>query len=415
MEISPRARSVAILSLIASRFAYAFNWYDVGPVQVQIAQGYHTGLAEVSWALVLFLMGVGLFQIPAGLLAHRWGPRAVSLWGLGLMGLSVVGGALSPWFPLFLAMRFLVGVGAALFFSPAIALIARYYPNTGRGFAVGIFNGAFNMGAGVAVFAAAVLVGYIGWEWTLIAGGILILALVVENLFTLPTLPEPSHASSEMARDAREVLSSGALWALALGLVGFWTVSFAVPQYLVPFLESARGFAAPSAGALDLVMVMTAFVGGPIGGVLVERTRHPRWLLVVPTLVVAALTAAISLSPTLLLWPLAVGFGVLNGVVFAVLYVAVTRMPHFRRGSLALAIGLVNGVQVFLGSLLLLVGAYFFFGAGAYVAGWYYLGAVAAVTLALLAWGSALPERQGTAAGRRGITGDPGDGPDSPA
>lgn len=380
----PNRRTLAAGSLVVARLVYAFNWYDIGPLQPAIAASYGTSTSQVSLSLALFLLGVGVFQLPAGWASLRWGPRRVSIVGLFLLGGSAVASALSPSFVLFLGLRFLVGVGAALFFSPALGLMARYYSDSGRGLAIGLFNGAFSLGAGISVLVAAVLVGIVGWQWTLALGGILMLLLAVQNELSLPHLPEERSRDPRDSSEVAEVLRNRGIWALALGLVGFWTADYAVPQYFVQFGESFHHLGPATAGTLALLFVVSSFPGGPVGGVAAERSTRPRALLAALTGGVALSVAGLVIAPVWALGPLCVGAGVLAGAVFAVLYVLGAGSVETTGGRVALSLGLINGLQVLLGSGLVLVGGYLYFGPGHYNLGWEYLALITVATLVVL-------------------------------
>ncbi|MCI4360608.1 MAG: MFS transporter, partial [Thermoplasmata archaeon] len=123
--------------MFLARLVYAVNWYNIGAVLPLIATSLHAGPAALGIVLGAFLLGVGLFQVPAGLAALRYGSRRISLIGITVLGLSGVAAALAPSWEVLAGIRFVGGVGAAMFFSPALSLIASYYPAGRRGPVIG--------------------------------------------------------------------------------------------------------------------------------------------------------------------------------------------------------------------------------------------------------------------------------------
>ncbi len=384
-ELPAPARDRALLSLVAARALYAYNWYNVGPIQLAVAAGLAVSFGTVSEALSLFLVGVGLFLVPAGMLSLRWGARRTSLAGIALMSVAAVASALAPTFLLFLWTRFLVGLGAALFFSPAIGLVARYYQQGGgRGFAIGLYNGAFNLGAGIAVFVAALLAGWIGWRESLAVGGLLLGAVTVENVLVLPRLPEPGVPLAAIGSQTRAVLQERALWVLGGAFLGFWVAEFAIAQYYVPWAVTVLHLSPAVAGGMDAVLVISSVVGGPLGGYLAERVRHPTRLMAASAGITALAAAAIPFAPPWSLWGLAGLYGVFVGVVFAGIYLLAAQLPRISQERIPLAVGLVNGIQVSAGSLVVVALGTTVFGAQDYTAGFLALAFLTVVSLPLL-------------------------------
>ncbi|MDE1820366.1 MAG: MFS transporter [Euryarchaeota archaeon] len=391
-ELSDSARTRAVGSLVASRAVYAYNWYVIGPIQGTIAMGLGVSFGEVSLYLWAFLVGAGIFQIPAGIASLRWGARRTSLFGIALMSVGAVVSAFTTSPDVFFVARLGVGVGAAFFFSPGIGLIARYYTTGGRGFGIGLFNGAFSLGAATAVLLTVILEGILGWQGALLVAGAGMALVSLENALALPALSEPSLRFDVAVARAKEVLSCRYLWLLALALAGFWASNFAVAQYLVPWATQWAGMKAPTAGALDALLIATSLIGGPLGGSLAEKGRHPARLLAASAgatgLAVAALPFIPALS-SLLLWPLAVAGGIVSGMAFGVLYYMGTLAPIARGENVPLAVGLINSLQVFLGAFVVLGLGHELFGSqsrSGYATGWVLFGALTLIPLALLLW-----------------------------
>jgi len=132
------------LALFGARIVYAFNWYNVGAVLPLIGTSLSANPAQLGLVIGAFLVGVGIFQVPAGVLDLRWGSRRTALFGLVVMGVSGLASALSTQILDLILFRFLAGVGAAFLFSPALSLVASYFPPGQRGPVIGLYNGGFS-------------------------------------------------------------------------------------------------------------------------------------------------------------------------------------------------------------------------------------------------------------------------------
>src|SRR5258708_9075175 len=111
-------------------------------MNISVAQQYmvpEMGLSEIQIGQIFsaFMVGYALFQVPAGTLGDRFGPRvglsaAAVSWGLltiltGLLPGILFKGATAAFFSL-LAIRFLLGVGEAATYRVAARAIANWMP-----------------------------------------------------------------------------------------------------------------------------------------------------------------------------------------------------------------------------------------------------------------------------------------------
>lgn len=168
--VPPRDANRSTALLVALRVGYAYNWFSVGPALPAIGAAFGVGPADWGILVASFLVGAGLFQVPAGYLARRYGARMVSLAGVALLAVGAGASAVAPDFLALLALRLLAGVGAGLFFSPAIGLVASLYPEGRRGVPVGGFSSAFSLGAALGILGSSVLVPVVGWRLALAFG-----------------------------------------------------------------------------------------------------------------------------------------------------------------------------------------------------------------------------------------------------
>lgn len=352
-ELPPGRRAVPSSVLFLVRIVYAFNWYNIGAVLPLIGSSLDASPAELGVVLGAFLLGVGIFQVPAGLAAVRWGSRRVSLAGVGLFGVASVASAFAPTWPTLALIRFVGGVGAAFFFSPALSLIASYFPGGERGPVIGFYNGGFSIGGAVGLVGGVALGLTFGWPAALAAGGVALLAVSVAAYFVLPNqAPEGSSRNSAAVYAAgRAVLRSRSIWGLSLALTGFWTAIYLVAQDFVDYSQTAHpSWGAGLAALLTAIVVFMAFPGGPIGGWFAERGRERRLLIGLFGAVVGVLVLLVPFATLWTIGPLFLALGFLDGVVFAILYLIPTYLPETQGEGLALGVGVVNSIQVLLGS-----------------------------------------------------------------
>jgi MFS family permease len=179
----------------------------------QKALQHDTGISNAAFAFGagVFFVGYALFEVPSNLLLHRvgarlWMCRIMVTWGLVSAAMSLAHTATT-----FYALRFLLGVAEAGFFPGVIYYLTRWFPQSARARAVGVFY----FGAPLAFMFGSPLSGFLlelhgamnlaGWQWLfLIEGG---LASVV-GVWAFVYLDDRPEDASWLTPQARKTLSA---------------------------------------------------------------------------------------------------------------------------------------------------------------------------------------------------------------
>ena len=127
----------AYTSLFFSRAIYAVNWYNIAALFAFIANDFNLNVSGLGIVTACLYIGVGLFQVPGGVIAAKYGARNTAIIGVLIASIAVTLTAFTAEFYQLVLLRFIVGVGSALFFAPGVTLIARTFrrdspPLTGR-------------------------------------------------------------------------------------------------------------------------------------------------------------------------------------------------------------------------------------------------------------------------------------------
>lgn len=244
-----------------------------------------------------FLMALG--QPFSGLLADRWGARAVALTGMVLLPLAVLVLALSPAHPSMLyACAVLVGVTGALTGSAAFARMTATWFDRRFGSAFGIVTNGTSLVTFLATPLLAFAILHYGWRggYVAMASVMLLIGLpIVVALFREgPVATRASSGASSGARPgeggARIIRAlKGALvdrrfWILALTTMLASTALGGFLSNLAPILD-AKGFDLTMVASMAMVYALAVSVGRIAGGVLLDHFAANR---VAATLLVAA-------------------------------------------------------------------------------------------------------------------------------
>lgn len=255
-------------------------------------------------ALVFGLSGLVYFVLgaPGGMLADRFGPRAVCSAGMlciagGLAGASVAGSMVG----IYAAYGLGIGVGIALVYTPAMACVQPWFTQR-RGLAAGIASSGIGAGTLLLPLLAAWAIAALQWRGALraFAVGALIIGLGATLLLRRAPVAAGTPSRRPPGLTLGEALGDARFWWLYLGVVT------AAPTMFIPFAHvsaSARDLAidAPRAVGLVGLIGIGSLVGRFAIGALADRLGRTLTLVL----------AQASMGATYLLWEGAGGYAAL--------------------------------------------------------------------------------------------------------
>lgn len=268
------------------------------------------------------LLGIGVSSVTVGWLADNYGRKRALMVSLAVFGVFTAALAVVPGFTMFLALRFLAGLGLGGVWGVVSAYVVETWPAQQRGRAAAFVLSSFPIGGVV----AAVLSGALLPDWRLlffVAGVGVVIPLVIVGVFF--------HESAEWARQkstpvrVREIFFPelrrrtllGATVA-ALAMFGWWGASTWLPTYL----QTVKGIPAATVALFMIVLNVGMFVGYNVFGLIADRIGR-KYALVL-SLAGVALTLplyVVAADRTALLWlgPMFAFFAAFAGVFGAYL------------------------------------------------------------------------------------------------
>ncbi len=343
----PRARATLATSC-ATHFLHD-GFSDVVYVLLPVwARDFRLTFAQVGLLKTAYSGGMAAFQVPAGLLAERWGERGLLAAGtavtaLGFLVLGLAGGFLG------LAVLLLVsGLGSGVQHPLSSSLVSKAYENGPRRVALGTFNFSGDLGKVTVPALIALAAAAIGWRWAVAGYGALGLLGALGIFLVLSRLGAGTAPSEVRARESGNV-SGG--WGIrdrrgfqalsAIGIIDNATRTAFLT--FLPFLLIAKGSTVAAVG-LALALV---FAGGATGkfvcGAMAERVGVIRTVILTELVTGGGilLLLVLSLAPALVLLPI-LGVG-LNGTS-SVLYGSVADLVTPERRSRAYGLFYTLGV-----------------------------------------------------------------------
>ncbi len=289
--------ALAVIFGVAYSFAAFFE-----PLQQQ----FQARRADIS---LMFGLSGGLYFVlgaGAGLLADRFGPRAVASAGMVFIAAGLLGASAAPSMAGVIAAYGLgVGVGIGLVYTPSIACVQPWFTRR-RGLAAGLASAGIGAGTLVLPLLVAALLGVLDWRGALRVLALVVLVVGLAGTWLLRRAPAATARGGAVAgTPLNQALRSPAFgWMYVMCVLG-------APAMFIPFAHvsaAARDAGIDEVRAVGLVGLIG--VGSLIGrlaiGALADRLGRPLTLILMEA----------SLGLSMALWSLANGYAAF--AVFAV-------------------------------------------------------------------------------------------------
>jgi ACS family glucarate transporter-like MFS transporter len=288
---------VRVILTIAIFLLAAISYLDrtnISIAGVQLMPEFGLSQQQLGYVLSAFLAGYGLFQIPGGWLAKRYGPRKVLTlglfwWGVLTSALTLISPGTAGAFGLILLVRFLLGLGEAVMYPSSNQFTSTWIPTQERGKANGlIFAGTGTGAALTAPFITWLMVSY-GWRASFWASSLIGIAAAAIWYWYARDTPEEHKSvnAQELAyikkgltggrREAGEIpvpwgriLTSKDVLLNAFAYFAFCWVAFIFLTWFFLYLAQARGVDLKKSAVLSMLPMGMMVVGSISGGAIAD-------------------------------------------------------------------------------------------------------------------------------------------------
>jgi MFS family permease len=189
----------------------AFEVTLIGSILGVLGPLWHLNGTMLSAVLAVWFAGIMLGALGFGMLADRFGRRAVFLGSLILYGIATFLTAFAPGIWTLLVLRLIAGVGVGAEYSAVNAAIAELIPRAKRGFAASFVMNFWSVGTLLAAVLAwvvfAVFPPDLGWRIVFAGGGLIALS----TLWLRRGLPESPRWLLDQGRVAEATAVVGAV------------------------------------------------------------------------------------------------------------------------------------------------------------------------------------------------------------
>jgi sugar phosphate permease len=244
---------------------YLVAWLDRMAINMTVPSIQHdlgVDAAQTGWVLSAFFAGYALCQVPGGLLADRFGPRAVILGALLWWTVFTAATGLATSFGAMIGVRFLFGVGEGLFPASVWKVIGQWFTKKNRATANSLVLSSIALGPALTPLILAPILQAYGWRvafYSLGLAGFVALALAYRFIHnSRADYPGIDRAEiAEFERDAAatdaggergldnagfgELLASRAVWALFFTALAGNITMYGWLNWLPTYLIKVKG------------------------------------------------------------------------------------------------------------------------------------------------------------------------------
>ncbi len=182
----------------------------------QIQRAFNASLSDLQWTIDAYALTLAAFLLTAGALADRFGRRRLFAIGLAIFTCGSLACGLAGGIVFLVLARAGQGVGGAIMFATALALIAQSFSGRDRAVAFGVFGAITGVAVAVGPVLGGVITTGISWRWIFFVNIPVGLTALLVTLSRVDEWRSPSAARLDLAGF---LTFSGGLAGLVFGLI----------------------------------------------------------------------------------------------------------------------------------------------------------------------------------------------------
>ncbi|MEX3814416.1 MFS transporter [Paraburkholderia sp. BR13439] len=261
--------------------AIAINYIDrtvLSAAAPRIQSEFHLSAIEMGVVMSAFFWSYALLQLPAGLLADRFGQKKVLGFAVLWWSLATAATGIASGFRSLVALRVALGVGEAGAYPSNAGIATRWFPRTERATVAGIFDSGSKLGGAIAMPLIAGLLTAFDWKLTFVLTATLgiVWFLVWLASFTDSPADHPRVNAEELAhiesdkvtqdtrqptrRQWRRLFAHRNIWAMCIGFFMINYNSYFFITWLPTYLMKERGMSVLEMGWIASLPLIASII-----------------------------------------------------------------------------------------------------------------------------------------------------------
>lgn len=269
-------------------FCYAlapFHRTLLSTLGVELMEEFNVGGGLISVMGAAFFYPYAVMQIPAGILADRWGARRtltvfLTLTAAGTFFFAFAGNVITASLG-----RMLIGVGVAMMFVPGLRVILNWFPVRLHPLCTGMFLSLGSCGMLLASWPLSSLAEALGWRWAMAAVGFMTCVLAMACGLFLYDSPEKAGFSRSCQRSPQDeksarlplwttlifILKHRTYWGVSLWFFCLYGVFYAFcGLWAGPYLEQGYGLEKEYTSLVLAALSAGAVIGPSLHGIVLS-------------------------------------------------------------------------------------------------------------------------------------------------
>src|SRR3954469_19312612 len=208
-----------------------------------IQNALHASFSDLQWVIDAYALALATCVLTAGSLADLYGRKRLFLIGVVLFTIASAACGLANDALFLIIARGVQGIGGAIMFATALALISQVFHGRERGTAFGIWGATIGAAVAIGPLAGGALTDWLSWRWIFLVNIPIGIAAVILAMRVLDESSDPEHSR--------------------LGPVGLVTFTIGLLCLILALIEgNQRGWTSPEIVALIVgaVVFLAVFV-----------------------------------------------------------------------------------------------------------------------------------------------------------
>jgi len=184
MDNNTSKRTALVVASLPS-FLTPFMISSVNIALPSIGNEFSLNAILLSWIATSYVLASAIFLVPFGRIADIYGRKRIFTAGMLVYTIAALGCAISTSAPMLISFRIMQGIGGAMVFSNAVAILTSVYPPNERGKALGINVACVYIGLSLGPTLGGFMTQQLGWRSIFFLNVPLGLAIVIIALLKL--------------------------------------------------------------------------------------------------------------------------------------------------------------------------------------------------------------------------------------
>jgi EmrB/QacA subfamily drug resistance transporter len=215
-ELPPRHRRAVLVVLCLALMMVVSAVASLNVALPDLARGTGASQSQLQWIVDAYALVFAGLLLPAGAFGDRYGRKGILLTGLLVFGGASAVAIFVNSASTLIALRAVIGVGAALVMPTTLSIITNVFPEEERGRAVGIWAGVAGAGAMFGLLLSGLLLEWFSWP-AVFAINVILAALAF--LLSVPIVPTSKSERRVPLDPLGALLSSLGLFGLVFAII----------------------------------------------------------------------------------------------------------------------------------------------------------------------------------------------------